>query len=64
LDEINQAFNDFFFHYSDSPLLVINASKIDFVNVPEDFEDLVTQIKMMRTGTQYYVPMSSKEKIK
>ena len=64
LDEINRAFNDFFFHYSDSPLLVINASKIDFVNVPEDFEDLVAQIKRMRTGTQYYVPMSSKEKIK
>jgi deoxyadenosine/deoxycytidine kinase len=60
LNEINQAFNDFFFHYSDSPLLVINASKIDFVNVPEDFEDLVAQIKRMRTGTQYYVPMSSK----
>ncbi len=64
LEEINQAFNDFFFHYSDSPLLVINASRIDFVNVPEDFEDLVAQIKRMRTGTQYYVPMSSKEKIK
>lgn len=64
LDEINRAFNDFFFHYSDSPLLVINASKIDFVNVPEDFEDLVAKIKRMRTGTQYYVPMSSKEKIK
>jgi deoxyadenosine/deoxycytidine kinase len=64
LEEINQAFNDFFFHYSESPLLVINASKIDFVNVPEDFEDLVAQIKMMRTGTQYYVPMSSKEKVK
>jgi len=64
LDEINQAFNDFFFHYSDSPLLVINASRIDFVNIPEDFEDLVAQIGRMRTGTQYYVPMSSKEKIK
>jgi deoxyguanosine kinase len=64
LEEINQAFNDFFFHYSDSPLLVINASRIDFVNVPEDFEDLVAQIGRMRTGTQYYVPMGSKEKIK
>jgi deoxyguanosine kinase len=64
LEEINRAFNDFFFHYSDSPLLVINASRIDFVNVPEDFEDLVAQIGRMRTGTQYYVPMSSKEKIK
>jgi deoxyadenosine/deoxycytidine kinase len=61
LEEINQAFNDFFFHYSDSPLLVVNASKIDFVNVPEDFEDLVAQIKRVKAGTQYYVPMSSKE---
>ena len=64
LEEINRAFNDFFFHYADSPLLVINASRIDFVNIPEDFQDLVAQIGRMRTGTQYYVPMSAKEKIK
>jgi deoxyguanosine kinase len=61
LDEINQAFNDFFFHYSDSPILVVNASNIDFVNVPEDFEDLVNEIKRTRSGTQYYVPASSKK---
>ncbi len=60
LDEINQAFNNFFFHYSDSPLLVVNATEIDFVHVPADFEDLVGQIKGMKAGTQYYVPMSSK----
>jgi deoxyguanosine kinase len=62
LDEINQAFNDFFFHYSDSPILVVNASNIDFVNIPEDFEDLVNEIKRTRSGTQYYVPASSKGK--
>lgn len=62
LDEINQAFNDFFFHYSDSPILVVNASNIDFVNIPEDFEDLVNEIKKIKTGTQYYVPASSKRK--
>ncbi|MBW1862168.1 MAG: deoxynucleoside kinase [Deltaproteobacteria bacterium] len=61
LDKINQAFNEFFFHFSDCPLLVINASQIDFVHVPEDFEDLVEQIKEMKSGTQYYIPMSSKE---
>jgi len=60
LDEINQAFNDFFFHYSDAPMLVVNASNIDFVNIPEDFEDLVNEIKKMKSGTQYYVPLSSK----
>ena len=62
LEKINQAFNEFFFHYSDSPLLVVNASEIDFVHVPEDFQDLVERIKGMRSGTQYYVPMSSRDK--
>lgn len=61
LDRINRAFNDFFFHFSDCPLLVVNASEIDFVHIADDFEDLVGQIKRMRSGTQYYVPMSSKE---
>ena len=62
LDEINQAFNDFFFHYTDAPMLVVNASNIDFVNIPEDFEDLVNEIRKIKSGTQYYIPMSSKKK--
>lgn len=62
LDEINQAFNDFFFHYSDAPMLVVNASNIDFVNIPEDFEDLVNEIRKTKSGTQYYIPISSKNK--
>jgi len=60
LERINQAFNEFFFHYTDSPLLVVNASEIDFVHVPEDFEDLVHRIGGMKSGTQYYVPMGSR----
>jgi deoxyadenosine/deoxycytidine kinase len=62
LENINQAFNEYFFHYAETPLLVINASDIDFVHVPEDFEDLVHQITTMKSGTQYYVPMSSRKK--
>ena len=61
LEKINRAFNDFFFHFSDCPLLVVNASEIDFVHVPEDFENLVDQINKMKSGTQYYVPISSKK---
>jgi deoxyadenosine/deoxycytidine kinase len=61
LEKINQAFNEFFFHFADAPLLVVNASEIDFVHVPEDFEDLVQQIMTMKSGTQYYVPMSSRK---
>lgn len=61
LDRINQAFNEFFFHYSDSPLLVVNASEIDFVHNPGEFEDLMAHIQDMKSGTQYYVPMSQKK---
>ena len=60
LDRINQAFNDYFFHYTESPLLVVNASEIDFVNIKEDFEDLLNEIGQLKSGVQYYVPVSSR----
>ena len=60
LDQINQAFNDYFFHYTETPLLVVNASEIDFVNIKEDFEDLVNEIKQIKSGVQYFVPVSSR----
>lgn len=61
LDRINQAFNDFFFHYNETPLLVINASEIDFVNVPSDLDNLISEISKMEKGTKYYVPLRSKD---
>jgi hypothetical protein len=42
-------------------MLVVDASEIDFVHVPGDFENLVEQIIMMKSGIQYYVPISSKK---
>ncbi|RLB28330.1 MAG: deoxynucleoside kinase [Deltaproteobacteria bacterium] len=60
LDQINQAFNEFFFHYTETPLLVIDASEIDFVNVPSDFDNLIVEIEKMEKGTKYYVPLGSR----
>lgn len=60
LDQINQAFNEFFFHYTETPLLVINASDIDFVNVPSDLDELTFEIEKMKKGTKYYVPLGSR----
>ena len=62
LDKINKAFNEFFFHYKETPLLVINASEIDFVNIPSDLDNLILEIEKMKTGTKYYVPLSSGSK--
>ncbi len=57
---VNEAYNQFFFRYNDTPLLVINTSDIDFVHRREDLDDLLRQIVSMKQGTQYYVPVSRK----
>lgn len=56
LDTVNQAYNKFFFHYEQSPLLVIQTEAIDFVNNPDDLEDLIKQISSVKQGAHYYVP--------
>jgi deoxyadenosine/deoxycytidine kinase len=61
LDGLNAAYTHFFFHYSSTPLLVVNTSDIDFVKRPEDFEDLVRAIQDARAGTRYYVPRGTKK---
>src|SRR5216110_1595535 len=55
--QLNDAYNHFFFHYRDAPLLVVNTNSIDFVNNPEDFEDLMRRILTHRQGTTYYAPI-------
>jgi deoxyguanosine kinase len=61
ISAVNDAYNQFFFRYSDTPLLVINTSDIDFVHRREDLDDLLKQILSMKQGTQYYVPVSRKK---
>lgn len=59
LEDLIQAYNHFFFHYTDTPLLVINTTDIDFVRRKGDLDDLIRQIQSMKRGTQYYVPLGS-----
>jgi deoxyadenosine/deoxycytidine kinase len=58
---VNEAYNQFFFRYTETPLLVINTSDIDFVHRREDLDDLLKQILGMKQGTQYYVPRTQKK---
>ena len=57
LRQLNEAYNHFFFHYTEAPLLVVNTNAIDFVNNTEDFEDLRGRIVSHRQGTVYYAPI-------
>lgn len=57
LDELNKAFNTFFFHYIESPLLVVNTSDMNLQKNPNEVEDLISRILDVRSGTQYYTPV-------
>ena len=57
IKDLNEAYNYFFFRYKTAPLLIINATEIDFVNNPEHFEDLMTQIlRPDKAPVEYYNP--------
>jgi deoxyguanosine kinase len=56
IKRLNEAYNDFFFRYTDTPLLVINTSEIDFVQNEEDLNDLLQQVLNPPSGMKYYVP--------
>jgi deoxyadenosine/deoxycytidine kinase len=60
LTEVAQAYSQFFFHYDESPLLVVNTSEIDFVASSRDLADLVREINNMGSGTQHYIPLGSR----
>ncbi len=59
INEVNKAFNYFFFHYTQTPLLVIDTTRIDFVHHEEHLDELVAQIRKMDRGVQYYRPLGS-----
>ncbi len=57
IKDLNEAYNYFFFRYKSAPLLIINSTEIDFVNKPDDFEDLLEQIlKTDKAPVEYYNP--------
>jgi len=59
LDSVNKAINNFFFYYSETPLLVINTNEIDFVEKKCDLEELINKINSHRIGREYYNPLGS-----
>ena len=55
LRELNEAYQHFFFHYSATPLLVVETSEFDPESDDSALDELVKQIKGMGKGTRYYV---------
>jgi len=56
IQALNDLYNNFFFHYDQTPLLVINTDEIDFVHNKNDFQDILVEINHHSSGTRYYIP--------
>lgn len=57
LSELNDAYNRFFYHYNKTPLMIINASEIDFVKNPNHLTYIEEQIfdKPIRSNTHIHI---------
>ena len=61
LDELSEAYNHYFFRYDNTPLLIVNATDLDFVHKEEDFDLLFKQIfREDRAYTEYFSPQAGK----
>jgi deoxyadenosine/deoxycytidine kinase len=61
LAEVVKAYEHFFFHYTSSDLLIVNTSEIDFVERNEDLQELLRKVSAPVKGTQYFLPLGSRE---
>ena len=59
IDALNQIYNEFFFRYDKSPLLIINTNDIDFVNNKNDLVEIIEFIRTPGEGTRYFNPLKS-----
>jgi deoxyadenosine/deoxycytidine kinase len=59
LRELVKAFDYFFFHYSATPLLVVNTTDVDFSDTNNELDDLLREIDTIEGGTRFYMPAQS-----
>jgi len=57
ISELSEAYNNFFFKYNNTPLLIVNSTEIDFINRQKDFDELYNQIFREDRGfIEYFNP--------
>jgi deoxyguanosine kinase len=63
IDDVIKAYDHFFYHYPDNPLLIVDTAEIDFVENADELRALMQLIsgESIR-GIQYYHPIGRKKK--
>lgn len=58
LNTIIDGYTEFFHYYNDAPLLIVNATEVDFINNDTDYENLLEHIRKTKTGRHFINPQS------
>jgi deoxyadenosine/deoxycytidine kinase len=56
LQQLNDAYTSFFYHYDDSPLLIVNTEVINLAQGTVDYQNLVKYMLQIKSGRHYYNP--------
>ena len=59
IEEMNKAYNFFFFRYSESPLLIVNTNDVNFERSAEELDHLIGQVNRLERGVLLYAPLGS-----
>jgi deoxyguanosine kinase len=58
LRKLSEAYSRMFLNYDAAPLLIVNTASINLVDNDTEYEALLEQIHLTRTGKHYFNPMS------
>ena len=56
LQQLNDAYTQFFYQYDDTPLLIVNTEVINLAQGNMDYQNLVKYILQIKSGRHYYNP--------
>lgn len=62
LSNLNEAYNHFFFNYSDAPVLIVDATDIDFIKNAEDLDEILRELDKGGKGTRFLKPLAHQQK--
>ncbi len=54
LRNLSEAYTRHFYNYDDSPLLIVNSERLNFVEIPEHLELLVERMNAIRGGREFF----------
>ncbi|MDX8390031.1 MAG: deoxynucleoside kinase [Mariprofundaceae bacterium] len=54
LKQVIAAYDHLFFHYQDTPLLIVQTDRINFAEKPEAIDALINRMSTVRAGTEFW----------